>query len=262
VGGHGQGDMPGYVMLLDEDQVLKPLQSGGRGRKEAEFYELVFNGKDIDPKLAELRQFLTCYTGIKVHRDPVSQQDMEYLSLHNICHRFRKPCVLDLKMGRQTWAPYASAEKARREFAKYPTQDKVGFRFVGMKVYKPASDIFKTYERNYGYQMTEDRFPAAFDEFLNNGTSLRKDILPPLLIELRSMLRWFESQHLVRFYSSSILIVFEGDCQGVEGNSAVAVKMIDFSHVVNIKEKNGLDDGYIFGLQRLIAFLKAKLTAS
>lgn len=48
--------------------------------------------------------------------------------------QFKKPCILDLKMGTQTYPEGATPEKIAREEAKYPPQKEIGFRFVGLTV--------------------------------------------------------------------------------------------------------------------------------
>lgn len=75
------------------------------------------------------------------------------------------------------------------------------------------------------------------------------DVIPQIIAKLNELLEWFESQSSLRFYSASILFVYEGD---PSAGSNVEVKFIDFAHVFPIKEANGRDTGFIFGLKNLI----------
>lgn len=58
----------------------------------------------------------------------------DYLILEDITHRFIHPCILDLKMGQRVWDDNAHPDKIERELKKYPAQETLGFRIVGMRV--------------------------------------------------------------------------------------------------------------------------------
>jgi len=68
------------------------------------------------------------------------------------------------------------------------------------------------------------------------------------LPELYKIQEYFESQHDLRFYSSSLLFLFEGLDNG---DIKVGVRMIDFAHVHEIQDK-GKDEGYLIGIRNLI----------
>jgi len=71
---------------------------------------------------------------------------------------------------------------------------------------------------------------------------------------LTSLLGWMEIQISYRFYSSSLLFVYDGSTEVFKAD----VRMIDFAHVSEIKD-NGVDEGYVKGLKKLIECLR-KLT--
>ncbi len=48
--------------------------------------------------------------------------------------RFRKPCIIDVKVGRRVWDDFAQQDKIDREKKKYPQQEIIGFRIIGMRV--------------------------------------------------------------------------------------------------------------------------------
>lgn len=58
-----------------------------------------------------------------------------YLKLENLVGRFRKPCVVDIKMGKKTYDPEAGPAKIAKEMTKFPHVEKFGFQFTGMQVY-------------------------------------------------------------------------------------------------------------------------------
>ncbi|CAD7933953.1 unnamed protein product [Amoebophrya sp. A120] len=66
-----------------------------------------------------------------------------YLVLQDVTHNMLLPCVCDIKIGQQTYDPLASASKRKKCIEKYPLQEKLGFRLVGMKYTKVMRLHFK-----------------------------------------------------------------------------------------------------------------------
>ena len=58
----------------------------------------------------------------------------EYLVLEDLTASFSKPSILDLKLGKRVWDDFADQEKIDRELKKYPAQESLGFRIIGMRV--------------------------------------------------------------------------------------------------------------------------------
>lgn len=52
--------------------------------------------------------------------------------------------------------------------------------------------------------------PPGLAKFFHNGVSLRKDAVSASICRVQRILRWFESQHQLTFYASSLLFVYEG----------------------------------------------------
>ena len=75
---------------------------------------------------------------------------------------------------------------------------------------------------------------------------LRTRSISSLLVHLRPLVRWFEENKSLRFYASSLLIVFEGDVSADVDVSSI--KMIDFGRV---RREAGGDPGYMHGLSTL-----------
>lgn len=172
---------------------------------------------------------------------------MSYIVLEDLTTKFSKPSIMDIKVGVQTWDENASPEKAEAERRKYPTQQVVGFRFTGMRVWNEAERRFKEHGRSFGYALDEQNLHKAFEEYLHDGTRVRTELIPPLLDRLREIESWFESQSDFRFYGSSLLFVYDSS----SSQPKLDVRMIDFAHVWPITEPNGRDDGYLLGLRNI-----------
>jgi 1D-myo-inositol-tetrakisphosphate 5-kinase/inositol-polyphosphate multikinase len=59
---------------------------------------------------------------------------VKYFALENITKRFQYPCILDIKIGAQTYDPLAPPDKMAREDAKCPWKKNTGFSLTGLKV--------------------------------------------------------------------------------------------------------------------------------
>lgn len=100
-------------------------------------------------------------------------------------------------------------------------------------------------------------------EFLNNGSGIRFDVIPEIISRLNTLKTVVERLDSWRFYSSSLLIIYEGKKETVK--SKVDVRMIDFAHTTNgayVEDEVlhvGPDRGYLFGLTNLIEVFKSVL---
>ena len=129
----------------------------------------------------------------------------------------------------------------------------------------------------YGLKLCEEGFREELVTFLHNGEQFRMELIEPLLYKLRKLYKVIEKQNSYRFYSSSLLLMYEGDMQrkcncNTEKeqdtyrhkeniNNKVDVRMIDFAHTtygvfVGDPVRSGPDSGYLFGLKNLIRLLE------
>lgn len=65
---------------------------------------------------------------------------VRFMKLENLLEDMKHPCVLDIKMGRKTYDPFASKEKIAMETAKFPPAKNIGYQISGMLV-----EIFVSY---------------------------------------------------------------------------------------------------------------------
>lgn len=134
----------------------------------------------------------------------------------------------------------------------------------------------------YGRGLSNEGFCQALYQFLHNGTELRQDLFEPILSKLRSLKAVLERQASYRFYSSSLLIIYEGreperaelspekditvGCQSPPLDPLPAphidVRMIDFAHSTfkgfrdDQTVHDGPDRGYVLGLESLVDILE------
>lgn len=206
---------------------------------------------------------------------PFGIKPNSYVLLNNVTKTFSHPCVLDIKMGTQTFEPDAPEEKKLYELGKYSSQKYFGFRLTAMRIYDPSNaetdeDGYIYYPKQFGRSLdTRESVKESLLKFLG-GADLPKDVranrttaIQTVLIKLKVMKGWFRDNKSFAFYGSSILVVYEGDTipndvGGIELDTAKA-KMIDFGRV---RRQPGGDVGYLKGLTTLIILFEEILRES
>ncbi|KAL3922973.1 MAG: hypothetical protein SGILL_001921 [Bacillariaceae sp.] len=199
-----------------------------------------------------------------------------HLVFHNLTVAFSKACVLDLKIGTETFEVDAPQSKKDRERAKYPAQKDFGFRLVAMRIYdahrpEEKTDGYVYYPKEYGRSLeTRESVKYALLNFFGGESfmpketrTIRANAIKKTLTQLKLIKKWFKDNDSFSFSASSILLVYEGDtesteAQGVQPDLATA-KMIDFGRV---RRRKGGDPGYLQGVRNLINILEEILRES
>lgn len=255
IAGHVHGSTKTRLGLLKhkDGSILKPLvRSDERTLREQKFYERIFQSDDCPPELVALRAFVPKYKG--VWKTNINREEVEYLKLDDLARVFRKPSIIDVKIGAKTYDPLASKEKVALETSKYPWSQQIGFRILGMRVFDTTEHKYRIYGKDYGLRQTPDTVLEAFRTFLGASQEWSPPFLPELLLQLEDIRSWFETQRLYAFYSSSLLLMYDAPNSDEAPGRAprCAAKMIDFAHVFPTAER---DCNYLMGLRSLMAVL-------
>ena len=193
------------------------------------------------------------------------------LCLEDLTSPYSSPCVMDVKMGSQSWDASASAEKRCKEDHKWPAQARLGLRFTGMSV----NGILHGRAFCHALPCEGDSGPlAALATYLSDGHgSLRLDAAAAFVAQLRGILAWFTVQSEFLFISSSLLFVYEGGAARSSSSGSAppptTLRMIDFAHVHSLQAQQqgqalaseARDQGYITGLRTLIRCLEGLCAA-
>ncbi|KAL2853256.1 inositol polyphosphate kinase-domain-containing protein [Aspergillus pseudoustus] len=170
--------------------------------------------------------------------------------LENVASGFKRPNVLDVKLGARLWADDAiPAKRAKLDaVSKETTSSSLGFRIAGMKVWTGVNgeadagsktnpyitryeksdgekgevterDGYKRYDKWYGRSFTAGNVKGGLETFLagakTDGVDRSKLMAKRLADGLKHVQEVMESEES-RMYSGSVLIIYEGDPEAME----------------------------------------------
>ncbi|KAF2873436.1 inositol polyphosphate kinase-domain-containing protein [Massariosphaeria phaeospora] len=158
-----------------------------------------------------------------------------HIVLENITHGFKRPNVLDLKLGAQLWDEHSKPEKRARldEVSAATTSGSLGFRIAGMRTWKGDgapevegdlkqyiekidADGYCVYNKMYGRKFSAQDVIEGFEAYVLPQTKSlaelerAREILAFFLGEVKDIQEVFEKKES-RMYGASILLVYEGD---------------------------------------------------
>jgi len=258
VGGHGSVDKTQAMKVSREGLVMKPIQEGVRGEREVVFFKTVTNSANLHESV--FKEFIPGFHGVrsKILEDGTK---VEYLVMENLTQNFKKPCVMDVKIGAKTYGPDASEKKKTQQDASYAgTKKPFGFSVPGMSVFMGQDKetvIMKGKE--YGRSLDQDNIHELLEIYLdvNNEPEMAKELAKVFVEELKKILAVFQQQTTFHFFASSLLFVYDAeaakcfkDANDKTLRDSISLKMIDFAHVWGAEGKP--DQNYMKGVESLI----------
>ncbi|XP_048510648.1 inositol polyphosphate multikinase isoform X2 [Athalia rosae] len=207
VGGHAFSESSGTIgMLKSRDGLIyKPIEKPLLGEREITFYERL--QESTDSSIHELREYTPQYYGTKELKLAV-----KFLILEDLTAGMSEPCVMDVKIGKQTWDPLAGPAKRAGEEKKYAKcKENYGFCIPGFQVYRLSTGFIKKYSKDYGKKLDKEMVVEAMELFLNAnpGQPPCRKLIVQLLSTLWKILAFFRLQTKLRFYASSVLLAYD-----------------------------------------------------
>ncbi|KAI1708181.1 inositol polyphosphate kinase domain-containing protein [Ditylenchus destructor] len=208
----------------------------------------------------------------KVVQKLLKGYDKWFMVLEDVVSFYRRPCVIDLKMGTRQYGDDASAQKrfSQTQKCRQSTSALMGIRLVGLQIYDPVTQQYTYINKFEGRRMDRLKFYDALLIFFRQAGRSRLTQLIGRLENLKGVLLVSEG---FRFFSSSLLIAYDGDEPAKEERASthshyshpdISLAMIDFAHstfqgFMEDKLYTGVDEGYLLGMDSLITILKAIL---
>lgn len=207
--------------VVEEPGVIMKV---GRGT-EIEFYKRV-SAKDQstipEPILSFFPKFFGLQESFPRGSSPVASPvphinfRVDYVKMEDLTCGMSKACVMDLKMGTQTWTDDAFYLKRLQLESRdsSTTTAKLGFRITGLRVYRSDKTSFEVREKDACASVTDATVEKFLQDFFSDGLKFRHDVLRHYIKKLRELLAWFRVQNKLSFYSSSLLFTYDGSHPG------------------------------------------------
>jgi len=205
--------------------------------------------------------------GIDVVTEAGAGACQQYILLENLTSRHTRPCVLDLKVGTRLYGDSATAGKMERKVAKLAnsTSVEIGLRLGGMQVWSCEAGRYHCRTKTAGRALTVAGLRAALAQFFSSGDRIRAEVVSAVLEKLAELRSLVASLNSYRFYTSSLLVIYEGtgwtDSRPAPATPPLAdVRLIDFAHSTHsgLEEEarhDGPDRGLLLGLDSLLGIL-------
>ncbi|KAG1692863.1 hypothetical protein DVH05_024152 [Phytophthora capsici] len=179
----------------------------------------------------------------------------DYLVLGDLTRNFRRPCVLDIKMGTRQHGEDAPPAKVISHTAKCAatTSHALGLRLCGMQIYDEHEGTYTIWDKTWGRQLTPDDIEPALQTYLTSATTIRWKALEELQVKIRQLKSVMANTTGLRCWGSSLLLIYEGDQS--YGPPSADVRLIDFAHCQMSSSLDTPDEGMLLGLTNIDHYL-------
>ncbi|XP_070707188.1 inositol hexakisphosphate kinase 2-like [Pempheris klunzingeri] len=207
---YSRKDKDKSVHKLQEDVELEWLQQA-----EVLYYRLECSHSKSVPQLKHNPWSLKCQQHHlqKMKENAKHRNQYKFILLENLTWWPTLPCVLDLKMGTQQYGDDATEEKKATKIRRCQgsTASSIGVCLSGMQVYRCDMGQLMFMSKFHGRRLSLQDFKEALYQFFHSGRRLRRELLSPVLHRLRELQAALEeAAESYRFYSSSLLIIYDG----------------------------------------------------
>ncbi|KIO24087.1 hypothetical protein M407DRAFT_244581 [Tulasnella calospora MUT 4182] len=221
VGGHA-----GVMTVEDGSMIIKDSLP-----KERAFYALL----GTHEALAPLRDYVPEYMGqikltgvtegVEVGHEVLQEiaSGKESIVLRNVAYEFKKPNILDIKLGTVLYDESANEEKQARmiETARKTTSLESGVRLTGFKVWDPSKNDYEQTPKSYGKSIKVSQLPEGMAKFFPAASiqdrGLLNAVIDGIIGEVQEIKEIFEKVEM-RMVGGSLLIVWEGDEEALKAS--------------------------------------------
>ncbi|KAL4431979.1 hypothetical protein ABPG77_000246 [Micractinium sp. CCAP 211/92] len=215
----------GESFWVSQEEEAAALEVAAQAGTPGAFCSLPFSVRN-----APLLRVIPKYYGTAPHAD-----GRTLLELEDLASAYRHPCIIDIKIGFRTWYPEADPayiQRCRKKDAS-TTQAALGFKICGMQVFRHGAGGYWRASKRWCKTLPAELVDKALHSFAHNDHGLRpSDVYGGpggAIAQLEALESWFAVQRDFRFYSSSVLVLYEGGAASPEG-AKVRVRLVDFAH--------------------------------
>jgi hypothetical protein len=190
---------------------------------------------------------------------------VDMIVLEDVCDKMEQPCVLDVKMGTRQYGVDAPIEKRRSKNAKTlkSTSGLLGLRIAGLKMFDRMRGP-PPHHVQICRGKAECRYlgPLEVEQLIFDFCQQSEALCGRFFSLVEEVRRAFQVQSAFRFFTSSLLLVYDAARDQPEATARVV--MVDFAYTYTVRELAAAgdedhvlerDEAFIKGLDSLAAML-------
>ncbi|WAR09843.1 IP6K2-like protein [Mya arenaria] len=141
-----------------------------------------------------------------------NNQPQKFIMLENLVKDYKRPCLMDLKMGKRQFGSDSDAEKRKllESRCASSTSATLGFRICGSQSYQKTSDAYTFHDKYHGRSLNDAGAIEELRLFFHNGAELRTDIILALFTKLTELEKALLKEKDLDLHSASLLLIYEG----------------------------------------------------
>lgn len=156
-----------------------------------------------------------------------------------------RPCVLDIKVGKITYGPDATAEKIAKTKKGYVgTRGPFGFNVCGLVV--DSGEGMTRLDKKYGNSLCAETIHTVVENYIGDKNAQAYELANYFIKKLKDIEVFFENQTVFHVFGSSLLFIYD---KGSSDTISAQVRLIDFAHSFQADGK--IDENYLFGLRNV-----------
>jgi len=166
-----------------------------------------------------------------------------FLILEDVTASFRRPSVLDLKVGTRHFAAICGDVKMQRKLRKSwcSTCQHFGVRLGGVQRFDRETERYHIVAKDEAMGLDRNAFTAELASFFR--ALPRRQMLQRFISKLQRLYNVLENERRFRWFSCSLLFVFEG-ATGGQSAERTDLRLIDFTNFVVVEQHlDALMDG-------------------
>ena len=162
-----------------------------------------------------------------------------------------RPCVMDIKVGKITYGPDATAEKiAKTKKSHVGTRGPFGLSVCGIVV--NSDEGMMRFDKKFGKSLVAETIHTVLENYLGDKNARAFELAKYFIKRLKEIEAFFEKQTAFHVFGSSLLFIYD---KGNSDTVSAQVRLIDFAHSFQTDGK--IDENYLFGLQNIRKLFEA-----